>query len=206
MALSLEALDWLGSLEDSVWEDASELAELWPDDDSNEELASLDDDASNDELLEEDSAEDELDWLEENASDDELLEKDSEEDEVGWELADDSDEEVICADEDELDDEEPAEKVDDWELADDANCADPNTALNWSSVTQVSPTQIFFALILSCSKTIPSVVINLLTIQEKRPRDGSLETVELVATLACKSLILIFNSCMALARREVNFG
>src|SRR3989344_5555921 len=94
---------------------------------------------------------------------------------------------------------------DDWEFA--------NTVLNCSSVTQVSPTQIFFALIVSFSNIIPNISENLLTIQEKRPEEGSAEPASsadrlagLEATVASKSITLIFNSWIALARSEVSFG
>lgn len=98
---------------------------------------------------------------------------------------------------DELLDEEVEEAdelsaLDELEL--DADCELPNTALNCSSVTQVSPTQRFFTFTFSFPNSIPSTVINLFTIQEKSPEDGSLETVELVATLACKSFTFKFNS------------
>ena len=85
---------------------------------------------------------------------------------------------------------------DDWEFA--------NTVLNCSSVTQVSPTQIFFALIVSFSNIIPNTSANLLTTQEKRPEEGSVGAMEVEAALASKSITLIFNSWMALARTEVS--
>ena len=202
----------LSLLEDEL-EDCSELDEL-----SSAEL--LFDETSKELLLEEDSDEElavsgvdeeefskddgELASLDDDISNDGPLEENSAEDEIDWEFADDSDEEpaspagkLLCANEEEL-------AI--FELDDDAGCDCPKTDLNCSSVTQVSPTQIFFALIVSFSKVIPNNVLNLSVIQAKRPNDGSFETFELLATLASKPFTFKFNSWMALARSAVNFG
>ena len=77
------------------------------------------------------------------------------------------------------------------ELADDA----PNTALNCSSVTQVSPTQILFALTAPFSNDIPNIVLNLSKIQANKL---SVPVPLEAAALACKSLTFKFISCIAL--------
>ena len=128
---------------------------------------------------------------------------DSDDELASLELEDDSDDELASL-EDELDEMDELELEvsleEDDELSDDEDDDVPNTALNCSSVTQVSPTQILFALTVPFSNDIPNIVLNLSKIHEnKLSVPVPLDT----ATLACKSLTFKFNSCTALVSKEV---
>ena len=158
-------------------------------DDSLEELelATLD----SDELLEDGGSDDPAEEVSDDDSEDELASL-----ELELEVSLEEDDELSALDElaSELDDE-----LFETELADDA----PNTALNCSSVTQVSPTQILFALTAPFSNDIPNIVLNLSKIQANKL---SVPVPLEAAALACKSLTFKFNSCIALTKREVIFG
>ena len=108
---------------------------------------------------------------------------------------------------DELDElsalDELVSELDDELLETELAAVAPNTALNCSSVTQVSPTQILFALTAPFSNDIPNIVLNLSKIQANKL---SVPVPLEAAALACKSLTFKFNSCIALTKREVIFG
>jgi len=108
---------------------------------------------------------------------------------------------------DELDElsalDELVSELDDELLETELAAVAPNTALNCSSVTQVSPTQILFALTAPFSNDIPNIVLNLSKIQANKL---SVPVPLEAATLACKSLTFKFISCIAFTKTEVSFG
>jgi len=130
-----------GNLEDD--DDCSEL-----DEELSLEIASLEAELGAVVAVKPPSVADELDSLDEIDEIDEI--DDSLEAELDSVVAVKPPSAADSLDEEELSDED--------ELSDEEDDDAPNTALNWSSVTHVSPTQILFALTAPFSNDIPNIV------------------------------------------------
>lgn len=135
--------------------------------------------------MDEDDSEDETASLELPELSDWLL--NDELDELSDELTDSLDELAKL-------DDELLELSGDDETADelDADCELPNTALNCSSVTQVSPTQRFFTFTFSFSNVIPNAALNFSVIQANKESEPEIAPLPPEMPPADKAVISIF--------------